>query len=410
MVNYVQTTQLLGRNGVDTSEYNFLTGVVSGGTTLIPTVGTKLAAFYWRIPKVITGLAPTAYSWLIAKSSVRPTVDSQKVRRMENGNTTYDIAVADTDGVGGVDQFATLADGLGGSLATMPVVTITWPLIQDAPVTTGATSPAFTKTFTFAFPNNPLGLLYSIPYAYFNGGAPVTPYAPSGITTAALFVTWANANWGTYGTWTSTGNIVNLASVANSGTYVLAAGFSPQLAQAAWCIDATTLYPAGQIATAALNAGGTGYAVGDTVSVNTGGGNAILTVASLSTTAVATFTVTYGGTGYAVATGVATTAITGTGTGFVINISTLRTEADSPVNGIQFGTNPAYSFGAFNLSNTNSSMQQLVNSIRRFFESSAVIAVGGSNGEKVSISTTLGVVHILNNASTIVSSTSGACS
>lgn len=410
MVNFVETTQLLGSNGTDTSRYHFLTGTVTGGTLLIPTVGTQIEEFLWRIPKIISGLVPGAYSWLVATTSVRPTIDSQKVLRLKNGRNTWDIAVADSDGVGGVNQFATLADGLGGSLATMPVVTITFPLIQDAPVTTSPTSPTFTKTFVFSFPQNPLGLLYSIPYAWFNGGAAVTPYAPTGITTPAQFVTWANSNWSTYGTWTSNGNIVELASVANSGTYVTAAGFSPQLTPAAWCIDASALYPAGQIATATLGAGGTGYVVGNTVSVNTGGGNAILTVASLSGSAVATFTITYGGTGYATGTGIATTAITGTGAGFTVNITALQTEADSPVNGIQFGTNPSRPFGAFNLSNTASSLQQLINSIRPYFEASATLAIGGSNGEKISISTVLGVVHILNNTSTIVSSTSGACS
>lgn len=410
MINFVQSQQVLGSNGVDTSKYNYLTGVVSGGTTLIPTVNTQIQSFMWRTPKVSSGIFNGAYSWSIATNAVRPTPDSQKILRLKNGRETWDIAVADSDGVGGVNQFATLADGLGGSLATMPVVTITFPIIQDAPISTSNVAPTFTRTFVFAFPKNPLGLLYAIPYAWFNGGLAVTPYVPAGITTAALFVTWANSNWGTYGVWTSTGDIVNLATVANSGTYVAAAGFAPQLSPAVWCIDATTLYPAGQIATAALNAGGTGYAVGDKVYVNTGGGNAILTVASLSTTAVATFTITYGGTGYAVGTGVATTAITGTGTGFKINISTLQTEADSPVNGLQIGTNPTVPFGAFNLSNTNSSLQQLVNAISPFLEASAVVVIGGSNGEKVSISTVLGVVHIMNNASTIISSTAGACS
>ena len=410
MINFVQSTQVLGANGVDTSKYNFLTGVVSGGTVLLPTVNTISEEFLWRIPRIISGLGPNGYSWLVATNSIRPTPDSQKVLRLKNGRNTWDIAVADTDGVGGTNVFGTLADGLGGSLASMPVVTITFPLIQDAPVTTVLASPPNTPAFLFSFPLNPLGLTYSIPWAWFNNAPAVVPYAPAGITTAAQFVTWANANWGTYGFWASSGNTVTLSSEPTSGIYVTKCGFNPQLTHAAWCIDASAFYPSGQIATSTLNSGGTGYAVGNQVYVNTGLGNAILTVATAPGGVVRTYTLTFGGSGYATATGVSTTNITGTGTGLTINITGLQVAASSAVNGIQFGSGSVIPFPAMSLNNAPASLQQLINSIAKYFEASATLAIGGSNNEKISISTILGIVYIYNNSTIVVSSSAGACS
>jgi Ca2+-binding RTX toxin-like protein len=83
------------------------------------------------------------------------------------------------------------------------------------------------------------------------------------------------------------------------------------------------------VATVALGAAGTGYTVGDVLTLAAGKlGAATVTVASITggagTGPVGTVTVTSGGSGYAVATGVATTG--GTGTGCTIDVSTLSAD------------------------------------------------------------------------------------
>jgi hypothetical protein len=98
--------------------------------------------------------------------------------------------------------------------------------------------------------------------------------------------------------------------VAGTNTLTLDANGQPPIAST------------GQIATAALNAGGTGYTVGDTLFITQSGAVAgMIRVATLSGSAVATFVVINGGRGYSVATGLAT--VGGTGSGCTIDISTI---------------------------------------------------------------------------------------
>jgi len=78
------------------------------------------------------------------------------------------------------------------------------------------------------------------------------------------------------------------------------------------------------ILTTALGAGGTGYAVGDTFTVNTGSVLATGTVVTEAGGVVATYTIDTAGDGYSVAAGVATTATSGSGNDdLTIDISTL---------------------------------------------------------------------------------------
>lgn len=71
-----------------------------------------------------------------------------------------------------------------------------------------------------------------------------------------------------------------------------------------------TTVTAGVITSIVVNAAGSGYNVGDILTISGGGGNATVTVASLSGTGVATVTITSGGTGYSNGTGVASTVTT----------------------------------------------------------------------------------------------------
>lgn len=74
---------------------------------------------------------------------------------------------------------------------------------------------------------------------------------------------------------------------------------------------------------------GSGYAVGDVGIINGGGGNATYIVSSVTGSGgVITFSVPYGGTGYSVASNVTTTHLTGSGTGFQVNIVSIANNQD----------------------------------------------------------------------------------
>jgi|GEM_PF-3083857 len=78
------------------------------------------------------------------------------------------------------------------------------------------------------------------------------------------------------------------------------------------------------IGASTLAAGGTGYIVGDTGTVNTGSVLATYTVNTVSGGAVTSYTINTIGSGYSIANGVATTKTSGSGSGFTINITTLQ--------------------------------------------------------------------------------------
>lgn len=71
-----------------------------------------------------------------------------------------------------------------------------------------------------------------------------------------------------------------------------------------------TTVTTGAITAITVNAAGSGYNVGDILTISGGDGNATVTVATLSGTGVATVTITTGGTGYSNGTGVASTVTT----------------------------------------------------------------------------------------------------
>ena len=78
---------------------------------------------------------------------------------------------------------------------------------------------------------------------------------------------------------------------------------------------------AGGIITYGVGAGGSGYAVGDTGTVTTGGANATYKVLTVVSGAVASFTITNSGSGYSTSSGNATSVTTGGGDGtFTVNI------------------------------------------------------------------------------------------
>lgn len=234
-VKFVQSNQVVEVNAQTYLWPNYPNGIAN---KQIPCENVEIVGSYWKIP-VTLGNRVTGYNILVATDSNKPSPDAVKILRVKDtsDNTEYGFAVVDTDQVSTTSppsQFAYLCDGVGGILPVMPTVTIPVPIMQSNPQTTAANGD---NTFIFAFPANPNALLYSILYPWFNGVAPTTPYAPSGITTVAQFITWANANWSTYGTWTSAStNTAKLVSPTSAGTPVAKAGFDVSLTPVHYCI------------------------------------------------------------------------------------------------------------------------------------------------------------------------------
>lgn len=318
----------MSRNGVwaGNTKLNYATCAVTGGTDNIPTINTFVEAAYWMIPIVVGGVL-TKFNWQIATGSVPPVLGCWKVLRLKNERQQWDIAIANTDEIGGVSQWSTYADGLGGSLPSMPVVALPFPVIQDAPISSVLSGSTTTNTFYFTFPQNPNSLLYNISCAWFNGAAMVPAYAPAGITTPAQFVTWANTNLSAYGTWSSNGLTVILSSPSTAVTPVTIAGMNAQLVPKAYCLSLTS-FLSGQ-----------------------------------------------------------------------------------NVNGISFGAGPVNAFGAFQLTGSAASLQQLVTAITPFFETGAQFAIFASGASaKIQITTLLASPIIYNGATPVAGSTSGGCS
>lgn len=239
-VQFVQSNQVTAVN----SE-NFGYPANPDGTSLqIPCSDTEIIGSYWRIPQM-SGPRVVGYQYIVDNgSSVPPQEDALKILRVKLTNTagitSVDFAIADDDNVGTsspANYFAYLCDGLGGSLPVMPTVVIPIPIQQQARQSTNSSGD---NTFIFALPNNPNGLEYDVLGVWFNGIAPSPDYDPSGITTASGFATWADSNWGDYGTWTSpAAGIVQLVSTTSDTVYVENAGIVSQLTAVNWCFDLT---------------------------------------------------------------------------------------------------------------------------------------------------------------------------
>lgn len=233
-VNFVQSNQVVEVNAQTFLWPNYPNGI----SKQIPCENVQIVNSFWKIP-VTLGNRVIGYNYLVATDATKPTPDSVKILRVKDmrDNTEYGFAIVDSDNVSTTsppNEFAYLCDGLGGTLPVMPTVTIPVPIMQSDPQSTAANGD---NTFIFAFPANPNARLYGIPYPWFNGVAPTTAYVPGGITTVALFVTWANSNWGDYGTWTSAStDTAQLVSATDDVIPVTKAGMEVSLTPVHYCI------------------------------------------------------------------------------------------------------------------------------------------------------------------------------
>lgn len=242
MIEFVVCNQVTNTNGNEYGWPNNPNGFPQG--QVIPCSNSEIVASYWRIPQV-QGNRVTGYAYVIAQNtSIKPQPDALKVLRVKltgyAGITTLDMAILDNDNVATSsppNQYAYLCDGLGGTLPVMPVVTIPVPMQESYP----QTNVSGYNTFIFSFPSNPNGLVYLLNGAWFNNALPYASYVPSGITTVALFVTWANANWGNYGVWTAlsltTLQLVSSVGSPPSTVPVYRAGVSMDLTPVPFCFD-----------------------------------------------------------------------------------------------------------------------------------------------------------------------------
>lgn len=242
MITFVQSNQVTAVNSNEFAWPNEPNGV----PLQITCQDTEIIASYWRIPQY-QGNRVTGYAFIVcSETSTKPQPDALKILRVKMTNTagitTVDMAILDTDNnsySSPPNQFAYLCDGLGGTLPVMPTVTIPIPIMQSVPQTTDANG---NNTFIFTFPSNPLGLLYTLNGAWFNGLVPYFAFNPAGITTVAQFVTWANANWSNYGTFTALSAVTfklvsNVGTVSPSTVPVFKAGISMDLTPVYFCFD-----------------------------------------------------------------------------------------------------------------------------------------------------------------------------
>lgn len=233
-VKFVQSNQVVEVLGQDYLWPNYPNGI----SKQIPCESVEIVNSFWKMPKTL-GNRVIGYDYLVALDNQKPTPDSIKILRVKDtrDNTEYGFAIVDGDNIGTsspANQFAYLCDGLGGSLPVMPTVTIPVPIMQSSPQSTDTDG---SNTFIFAFPANPNGLTYSIPYPWFNGVAPSTAYVSAGRTTVAQVVTWANSNWGDYGTWSAAStNTLKLVSATTDNIFVSKAGMEVSLIPVHYCI------------------------------------------------------------------------------------------------------------------------------------------------------------------------------
>lgn len=205
-------------------------------TENIPCEGTQIQGLWWAEPTVYGG-AVNGYKILKGDSRTnyaKPSTDSIRVIRVYNivNDYTYYLAVADGDTE---SVFVDRCNACCGTTPVMPTVTIPAPIIEDAPcpdVPNGTP----TYTFNFAIPANPNSLKLALDNFTFNGvaGTPTPVAPPTGYVSAATILTWVQANWGAYGTWSLQNTSKDLRLVSTSTE---SAGGTIDLIAASYCFQ-----------------------------------------------------------------------------------------------------------------------------------------------------------------------------
>lgn len=192
---------------------------------------TNVVGMKWMVPLYNNSVFQ---EWQTNLENTKPTPDSIRVVVVQTLNPekhTYYIAV---DDAAVPSVFTDLCNACCGATPSAPAYTLPVPIVQDCPCTDPATG---NYLFTWVVPNNPNGL--NIVLSGIFNGAVVTPVPTGGgYANIAAILTWVQANWAAYGTWTSVGQALKLSATS---TQAKCAGVGFALVPATYCFT----YPSG---------------------------------------------------------------------------------------------------------------------------------------------------------------------
>jgi|GEM_PF-6798731 len=164
------------------------------------------------------------------------------------------------------------------------------------------------------------GILFGTDTSFYRSAAnTLTATGQSAFTLSAARQTTANTAGNNF-TISASGS-TSSATDKNGGTLTLQSGTSTGSGNSQFAIQTATPASTGIVTTVTLNAGGTGYTLGDVLTLTGGGNNGTITVDSVDGSGVIlTFTLTSGGTSYALSNAYPTTGGTGTGAKFNVRV------------------------------------------------------------------------------------------
>lgn len=164
----------------------------------------KVDQLYWLVPVLVRSV-PYYYKPVI--STTKPTADSVNSVRIKDTRTGFTYYVALTDSAK-ITDFSDACNACCDAVTPLPAVTVPNVLEEQAGCLDSGNNYNY---FTLA-PALQSGEVY---YAYGskNGVAFTPAYQNQGYADVASFITWANANWSAYGTFSNpAGQKVNLAT------------------------------------------------------------------------------------------------------------------------------------------------------------------------------------------------------
>lgn len=191
----------------------------------IPCTGAKLVDIVWMRPLVKDGIV-VEYQTIIDTAANKPTPDSIRIGVIDTGGNRYYAVLADnaTDSV-----FTNACNACCGSTPTLADVAIFPPIVQDCPCADASGN----YIWDWPLPYNPNTLAMLIG-GTFDGAAATPAYTSTGFANAAALLTWVQANWGAYGTWSLT---VSSTVLHLTSTTTKCAGVNIPLVPAVYCLS-----------------------------------------------------------------------------------------------------------------------------------------------------------------------------
>lgn len=189
-----------------------------GGVTRLIPCGSNMEVLdlYWAVPIINSGLLEY-YRYDLTPS--KPSIDSMRTLRVKDNlsGQVYYIGLQD-------DQTeSTYVDACNGCCGTTPDIStgVVVPPIdyEEAPC---PTIPSGTPVYDFyiPIPANPNSFSYSLSGTFNSVAGTPTPNAS--YANAAAILTWLQANWGAYGTWTleNSNQVLHLSSTTTKTAYI----------------------------------------------------------------------------------------------------------------------------------------------------------------------------------------------